>query len=321
MTLSVKEEKALMLIGRKKPYHKTPCRRIKIGGFSNVWVKDESRNPTGTHKDRLAKSIVSLYEKFLISKKNETINKLPSFSIISSGSAAIAIQSQLKKYGLPRLKVLVDKNIEKGTLRKLEEIGCEIYIKNLSRKFYDKKEILKVTKNNGGLDVVSSQLEDSNSRLYGCLAREILKVSPDYCFMPFGSGNLYESVLITNKRILEGKIKGRFKKDVLKGCNFLGAKTDNQKSCADKLFAMHLPYSLYSNKWISALKKSGFCGRKSGVFTMRESYLRRAVKLSENFGIECEPSGAAGLALFLQMKEMIPEDKKILIVNTGKTKV
>jgi threonine dehydratase len=33
-----------------------------------------------------------------------------------------------------------------------------------------------------------------------------------------------------------------------------------------------------------------------------------------------EPSGIAGLALLLQKKSSIDKDKKILIVNTGKTK-
>jgi hypothetical protein len=32
-------------------------RRINVPGFTDVWVKDESTNPTGTHKDRLAFSL------------------------------------------------------------------------------------------------------------------------------------------------------------------------------------------------------------------------------------------------------------------------
>jgi threonine synthase len=36
--------------------------------------------------------------------------------------------------------------------------------------------------------------------------------------------------------------------------------------------------------------------------------------------VSVEPSGVAGLALLLQMKESVPSDAKILIVSTGKTK-
>ena len=32
----------------------TPTYKIKVPRFTNVWLKDESINPTGTHKDRMA---------------------------------------------------------------------------------------------------------------------------------------------------------------------------------------------------------------------------------------------------------------------------
>ena len=85
----------------------TPTYQIKVPGFSNVWLKDESFNPTGTHKDRMAWEIVVTYRDFLLAKKAGQIKgSLPAMSIISSGSAAIAIQSQLKKYNLPTLKII-----------------------------------------------------------------------------------------------------------------------------------------------------------------------------------------------------------------------
>src|SRR3989339_661116 len=89
----------------------TPTHKISVPGFTNVWLKDESYNPTGTHKDRMAWEIVVTYRDFLLAKKRGQIKgPLPEMSIISSGSAAIAIQTQLKKYQLPNLKVLVDVN-------------------------------------------------------------------------------------------------------------------------------------------------------------------------------------------------------------------
>ena len=54
---------------------------------------------------------------------------------------------------------------------------------------------------------------------------------------------------------------------------------------------------------------------------MEEQYLNEAQLLAQDLGINAEPSGIAGLALLLQMKHSIPRDKKILIVNTGKTKI
>jgi len=47
----------------------TPTYRIKVPGFTDVWLKDESVNPTGTHKDRMAWEIVVTYRDFLLAKK------------------------------------------------------------------------------------------------------------------------------------------------------------------------------------------------------------------------------------------------------------
>src|SRR3972149_3419510 len=100
MALNKKEEKILKSIkvasenDPRKPefpsdnprFPATPTYRIKVPGFSNVWLKDESKNPTGTHKDRMAWEMVVTYRDFLLAKKNGQIKgKLPQLSIISSG--------------------------------------------------------------------------------------------------------------------------------------------------------------------------------------------------------------------------------------------
>lgn len=75
----------------------TPTYKIKVPGFSIVWLKDESVNPTGTHKDRMVWEIVVTYKDILLSKKRGQFKgPLPIMSLISFGSAAIAIQSALK---------------------------------------------------------------------------------------------------------------------------------------------------------------------------------------------------------------------------------
>ena len=47
----------------------TPTYKIKVPGFSDIWLKDESINSTGTHKDRMAWEIVVTYKSFLLTKK------------------------------------------------------------------------------------------------------------------------------------------------------------------------------------------------------------------------------------------------------------
>ncbi len=302
----------------------TPTYKIKVPGFSNVWLKDESHNPTGTHKDRMAWEIIVTYRDFLLAKKRGQIKgALPSMSIISSGSAAIAIQTQLRKYNLPNLKVLVDTNMESNILNVLKKIGCEIYEHDLGRKPLHWKEILTLTHNPAGFDITSSEALDPTTRFYDWLSYEIINSSPDYCFIPFGTGNLFENVLNINKKEVSTKNHDpRFKGDLetLRKCNFLGATTNNSKSKADKLYSPHLPFVHFDEQWIRLYSHAGFCGPNSNVILIREEFLEQSIKLAESQGINCEPSGIAGLALLLQMKNKIPKDKKILIVNTGKTK-
>lgn len=302
----------------------TPTYKIKVPGFFNVWLKDESYNPTGTHKDRMAWEIMVTYRDFLLAKKRgRLIKRLPAMSIISSGSAAIAIQTQLKKYGLPDLRVLVDRRLHPNILQAMKKIGCKIFKTDLGKKPFHWKEILALTHNSDGFDITSGEALDPTTRFYDWLSYEILNSSPNYCFIPFGTGNLFESVLNVNKKEAstqnhDPRFKGNL--NVLRNCNFLGATTNNPKSKADKLYSPHLPFVHYDERWIRLYRYAGFCGSESNVYLIQEPYLDQAIKIAKMNHVNCEPSGIAGLALLLQMKNQIPKHKKILIVNTGKTK-
>ncbi len=301
----------------------TQTRRIKVPGFSDIWLKDESTNPTGTHKDRLAWEMVVTYRDFLIAKKDGIINeKLPQLSIITSGSAGIAIQTMLDRYGLPPLKCLVDLNLKKDIVEKLEELGCELYFIDLSRKALTWKEILEYTDNPNGIDVTSAEGLDPNTRFYDWMSYEIINQSPDYCFIPFGTGHLYENILnISKAEVSTVHHDPRFsgKTDALKHCNFIGATVNDPRSKADKLYAPHRPFLIFEEQWIRCYRLSGFCGPDSNVYVVREKFIDEAMELASQQGISAEPSGIAGLALLLQMRDQIPKHKKILIVNTGNT--
>ncbi len=303
----------------------TPTYRIKVPGFSNVWLKDESKNPTGTHKDRMAWEMVVTYRQILLAKKRGQFKgRIPAMSIISSGSAALAIQTQLKKYKLPDLKVLVDRNLDLEILKVLKKFSCEIFKTSLSEKCLDWKNILQLTKNLNGFDITSSEALDPTTRFYDWLSYEIINTSPDYCFIPFGTGNLYENILNINKKevysdLHDPRFKG--KTSVLKRCNFLGATTNNKKSKADKLYSPHLPFVHFDEQWIRVYRYEGFCGSESGVHILIEKYLDQAIEIASEQGIECESSGIAGLALMLQLQKKLPKNKKMLIVSTGKSKI
>lgn len=302
----------------------TPSYQIQVDGFTNIWLKDESYNTSGTHKDRMAWEIVVTYREFLLAKERwNSIWPLPQFSIISSGSAAYAIQLLLKKFKLPNLKILIDLTIDKRVVEIFKDIGCEVYTTDLSLKELNTEDILRLTKNQHGFDITSSEAFDPSTRFYDWLSYEILNTNPEYCFIPFGSGHLYENILNRSKQELSSPHRDpRFQWDIamLRKCHFFWAHTIDPKSKAEKIYSPYLPFGHISEQWLNVYKLSGYCGSRSGIYNFDERYLYDAIDIAKANSITCEPSGIVGLALLLQMQDTIPKNAKILIVNTGRSK-
>ena len=301
----------------------TPIKKINVPGFSNVFLKDESVNPTGTHKDRMAWEMVATYRQLLLGKKQGAVDKLPQMSIISSGSAAIAIQHMFSKYNLPTLKVLIDYRINKKIKQSLEKIGCEIYETDLSKRILSTEDILKLTNNVGGIDITSDDSLGPFDVFYDWISYDIINQDADYVFVPYGMGHLFENIVNVAKkqasrlRRPDPRFKGNVSK--LKKCNFIGATTNNPNSKADKLYSPHLPFVNFDMRWIQLATRKGYIGKDSHVYAIQESFLDQAMEIAQQNKIKCEPSGIAGLALLLQMRENVSREAKILIVNTGKS--
>ena len=308
----------------KPVWPSSPIKQVIVKDFANVILKDESVNPTGTHKDRMAWEVIVTYKQLLLAKKQGRLEKLPSMSIITSGSSANAVQFMLRSYKLPNLKILVDYSLDAKIKKSLEKIGCEIYETDLAKKALSTEEILKLTDNTDGIDITSDDSLEPIGVFYDWMSYDIINQNADYIFIPYGTGNLYENIV--NVAVRESKSMffhdKRFKgdKEQIKKMNFIGATTDNPKSKADKLYSPHLPFIHFDMKWIKLAIRKGYIGEKSNVLAIREKYLNEAIKLAHDQKISAEPSGIASLALMLQIKHKLPKNKKMLIVNTGKTK-
>ncbi len=281
----------------------TPTYNLSITGFKNVWIKDESQNKySGTHKDRLAWEVVILYRDLLIAKQNNCYKgKLPQFSIISSGSAAIAIGRMLKNFNLPKIKVLVDQKVHTRIKNSITNSHCEIFSTNLEKKELSSKDILKLTNNPNGFDLTSNKGISLDIGNFDWMSFEILNENPDYVFIPFGSGFVFTKLMeIVKNTIRMPKNDKRFKGNIkiLPKCNFFAVTTKNPKSIADKLYSPFLPFAKINEDWIRFYKTAGYCGKQTGIYYVKEKFLKLGIKLATKFGISCEPSGIAGLAYF-----------------------
>lgn len=305
----------------------TPTIKINIPNFSNVWIKDESINPTGTHKDRLAYEVIrKIYMPLLKSNIVNVKSSLPHISIISSGSAAIAIQSLLNQYRLPHLKVLTDNNTPVNIKKSLQKIGCEMYETDLSKKPLKCNEILAITNNKDGIDISSRDMLDPiNYVYYDWLSYEVLNEDPEYCFIPFGTGDLFSNILNIsvseffsnhhdNRLLIEPKHLGK--------CHFIAATTNKKNTKLDKLYSPFLPFSPIRRNEIEQYKSYKACGTKTTIGYIEEKYVDLALEYAKENKITCEPSGISGLGMLLQLEDIIQEkDAKILIINTGKLKL
>ena len=304
----------------------TPTIPLQIDGFNNIWVKDESHNPTGTHKDRMAWEIVIFYRNFLAnSALKGKIEKIPQLSLISSGCAAIAIQTQLKYYNLPSLKVIIDCGLNEEIKSTMMKLGCEIFEIDLEKEELNTQRILEITENEAGKDLTFGEdLDYVREVYYDWLSYEILNQNPAYCIVPFGSGGLFNNIL--NIALKESRLSPNHSRrffgsiDTLRNCHFIGATAISRDTQMDKLYSPFNPYQRI-NKRLEDLREAGQIGISSRIVPVKEQFLDQTMEICGQRNIQCEPSGLAGLALIEQLRQELPTDEKILVVNTGKLRM
>ena len=106
-------------------------------GLSNLLIKDESKNPFGTYKDRSSELIVKKALK-------ECIDKLVT---ITSGNAGYALGKFAEGTGIKMINV-VDRNLKKSIKGKLKEISHKLVEIDLSKKIWTTEEIVAMAREN-----------------------------------------------------------------------------------------------------------------------------------------------------------------------------
>jgi hypothetical protein len=302
----------------------TTIKRIYIPPFRDVSIKDESTNPTGTHKDRMAWEIVVTYKEILEAIDRGELETLPRMSILSTGNAALAIQTMLGKYGLPDLSVLVDNSTDPRVAGHLEENGCRVFSADLSERMQISEDILKLTDNTEGIDITAGRGFQAIGRFYDWFSYEVLNSSPDYVIVPYGTGDLFGNIItISVNEVTADKHDPRFqgRVDILRRCNFIGAKTDKRDTEARHLYADHLPFEHVGREVIERYKSRGLCGRETGIYSTREVHLDQALDIARRHGIKTGPSGIFGLNWLLENEDRLSKDAKYVVVNTGFSRI
>lgn len=312
---------------------------LTSAGYGIVHVKDEgdkSSNPTGTIKDRAAWELVVLYRNFAralymqmrqgqVTAHEISRMKIPRMSFITAGNEGNAVQHAFGKFQLPPPKLIVDRNSDILEKIETENWYADVYPTDLTQPL-TKSDILEFTGNDEGIGIDSFVPLHPERVFYDWHVHEVFNQAPDFVFVPYGSGRLMENYLewqkITAENATSGRRDPRLKIHPAKAysINIMGSEPVECDSIAQKLTAHHKPFLLFKDEDISGERRLNFTGPETRRCRVPEAYIREAHKLMQQNGIAAEPSGAAGLALYLQQYDqgLIPDEKKVLVVNTGK---
>lgn len=331
--------------------------KTDLNDYLNIYVKDESKGNTGTHKDRMALEILNWYNNKVSHNSSNPNYVSPSLSLLTYGCAGMAIQSILgepNKFNpngknRTRLKLLVPNTIDKKIVKALENIDAKVYKHDLTEKELNSKQILELTDNTNatssydltfGNRYDNQEKIDIKSEYYNYLAWEIINTSATYIFMPYGSGDLYYNVLKRldkeihhllheTNQLLYVKPE-RLGEIILIGSTIGKNNTGNDESIkmiTDQFDKLYSPYFGENNniKLCEKIVKKGNVNKKCQIVDLTSEnieLLEDAKKIMAENRIDSENSGLSGLLTFLSKKdelEIKPEDK-VLIVNTGKLK-
>lgn len=248
-------------------------------GFA-ILIKDESKNPFGTYKDRRSELIIQ-------KAKNEQIETLV---LITSGNAGYSLERFSQGLNI-RIVNIIDKGIKKSIKEALDKYG-EIIEVDLYKKILNQRELISLARKENEEKIwdVTNGFDEAYEKIIG----EIRNTNPDYIILPVGSGEFFVGVYNGVKKY---KLKTKL----------IGVSTKNKwNSFADKL---HTPWTPYKSRILTILKD----GNK--IVKLNEEEIKKTYKEYRN-KFDIEPSSGIVFGILPNLK--FKETDKIVIINSGK---
>lgn len=328
----------------------------KLG--SNIWIRDESKNPTGTVKDRPAWELATVFRDYArkmldqlnlgsITEKDIEGIEVPRFSLISNGNEAYAVVHRFAQHNLPPPKILIPNKTTPELKTEMQKWRADIYEVNLDiNPFSDRfstedpltpQQIFDLTENKNGIDITSGRILDPDARFYDWLAHENFRKEPAKLLAPFGSGRLLDSIfywqlktarngiestdprLISNLRKTDHEAITKRIYRIAK-MDILGAMPEKYPSVARSLDAPVRPFLHYTQQDYEQAKRLQWTGQNSGIYFVENDEIRLAQQILTKHEILAEEAGAASLALYIRLfqKKQISEEDMCIAINTGK---
>ena len=263
----------------------TPLIRIKklykIFGLKNLYIKDESRNPFGTYKDRRSELII----------REALRKKLDKLIIITSGNSGYSLARCAEDTPL-KVICVIDKNDKNSIKSKLKRCSYMVLETDLLKKKINPIDLIKEIRENEREKI--KDVSNGFHSAYINIIREIKDEKPDYIIVPVGSGECFYGLY---KGIKRYKLKTKL----------IGIGVKNKKeSFADKLPTIWTPYQSNLNN---------LCKKGHKIIRLNEREIKIAYNKFKKL-INCEPSSAVALGVLYKIK--FNKEDKIIIINSGR---
>jgi len=245
----------------------------------NLLVKDESKNPFGTFKDRRNELVIKR-------AKNEFVNKLV---LITSGNTGYSLARFAEGTNI-KVVCIVDKSVSYTIKDKLEKFSYNLIDVDLSKKILKPEEVIAMARESD--EEVIWDVTNGFHQAFHSIIQEIVTEEPDWLIIPVGSGEAFVG-------LYEG-LKRHELKTKLVGVGVKGP------SIADKLYT---PWTPYKDK-IEAILKEGHL-----YIRLSEEQIKDAYEKVRNI-ISVEPSSSIVFGVLPELD--IDSKDKVIVINSGK---
>lgn len=280
-------------------------------GLANLFIKDDTLNPTGSLKDRASYLVAAFARKY----------KINDIVVASTGNAASSMAGVGAAAGL-NVKIFIPASAPKAKMVQALQYGAEV---NLVDGTYDMAfdKSIEYTDKYGGLNrnTAYNPLTLEGKKTAALEVFTTMKRAPDYVFVPVGDGvilgGLYRGFIDLYEKGYTDKIPVIHSVQAEGSCAINRAleEGDFREPVPSDTIADSISVDIPRNGYYAVKMLKKYDGR--GVTVSDSEILEAQKMLASKAGLFAEPSSASVLAGLLKVRETITDDAYTALVVTG----
>lgn len=266
----------------------TPIRHIpavsEALGHTQLYIKDESVNPSGTWKDRRSIEALKIARR---SGRNH-------LCLISAGNGAQSV-AKLAEGTSTRVTAIIGQKVDPLIWEQLQQAGIRVVQTKLDRSLSctQIQALAKANEADNPFDI-TNYFHMAYTKIF---AEIVAGLEPDYIVAPYGTGEALFGITLANNH--------RYSKERRRKVKIIGAKPAEEISYADKLTGKFGPYPAFLEDHHDSVET---------VRLSEQEIIDTYQQISPH--VRMEPSAAAAFAAVRQINAK--PYQKIVVINSGR---